>query len=450
MSHPDTYQQTLDYLYSYVDFSMTRGHRYAAEQFDLGRMRELVSQLGSPEKGYPVIHIAGTKGKGSVAAMCQNALAAAGYRTGLYTSPHLHDYAERIQVDGASIPHQDLVDLVAEHKPVFESVPELTTFEITTALAFLYFQKRAVDVAVLEVGLGGRLDATNVVTPNVAVITSLSYDHTALLGDTLEQIAAEKAGIIKPGVPVVTSPQKKEALTVLERIAAERSAPLLRIGKDVHYESINSSLEGQTLRVWRAQKDGDPVELFIPLLGSHQVENAATAYAALKVFSDAGLPISQAAIREGFRRTSWPGRFEILQRLPPLVIDCAHNRDSAQKVRGALEQYFPGKKAVLVFGASEDKDIDGMFAELAPVTRQVIVTKSYHPRAADTERLVEAAQAHGLPVKAIPDVPIALEEALKIATNSSDEQLVLVTGSIFIAAGVREAWFARKSSQVAA
>jgi dihydrofolate synthase/folylpolyglutamate synthase len=448
MTNTDAYQQTLDYLYSYVDFSMTRGHRYSPDQFDLGRMRELMRQLGNPESHYPSIHIAGTKGKGSVAAMCESVLMAAGYKTGLYTSPHLHDYAERIQINGSPIPHDDLIRLVEENKPVFESIAELTTFEITTSLGFLYFQQQNVEAAVLEVGLGGRLDATNVVLPSVTVITSLSYDHTALLGNTLAEIAGEKAGIIKPGIPVVVSPQEQEAIEVIKRIAAERSAPLIQMGKDYLFEPGTHTLEEQRLKVWQLRKnqsDGKAAHLSIPLLGRHQVQNAATAYAALRTFSNAALPLSDQAIRDGFAKTNWPGRFEILQAQPPVVIDCAHNRDSAAKVRQTLQEYFPDRRSILVFGASEDKDIAGMFAELAPVTQRVIATKSFHPRAIDPEKLEEIARTYGLPVEIVPDVPEALEEALQALT---DDTLVLVTGSIFIAAGAREAWIARKSNRV--
>ncbi len=450
----DKYQETLDYLYSYVDFSLTKASRYSAEQFDLARMQALVERLQHPERTFPVIHIAGTKGKGSVAAMCQSVLTSEGYRTGLYTSPHLHDYAERIQIDGQWIPHEELIALVEEIKPVVESIPEITTFEITTALAFLYFSQKKVDVAVIEVGLGGRLDATNVVIPVVSVITSLSYDHMFLLGNTLAEITGEKCGIIKPAVPVVVSPQQDEALLVIEKIAAQRGAPITLVGRDYLYRDISRSLAGQTLQVWTPdeqpqldeylQSGGSlewrPNQLTIPLLGYHQVTNAATAYATLQVFAEKALPISDAAIRQGFAKTYWPGRFEVLRQDPPVVIDCAHNRDSARKLRLALDDYFPGQPVILVFGASEDKDIHGMFVELMPRICEVIATQSYHPRAIEPEKLVEIAHQFGRPARIVPDVADALNEALSIAAG---EKPVLATGSIFIAAGAREAWLAR-------
>lgn len=450
----DSYQETLDYLYSFVDFSLTKATRYSAEQFDLARMQALVEQLQHPERTYAIIHIAGTKGKGSVAAMCQSVLTSEGYRTGLYTSPHLHDYAERIQIDGHSIPHEELVALVEEIKPVLETIPQITTFEITTALAFLYFSRQKVDVAVIEVGLGGRLDATNVVIPVVSVITSLSYDHMFLLGNTLAEIAGEKCGIIKPGVSVVVSPQQDEALLVIEKIAEQRGAPITLVGRDYLYRDISRSLSGQTMQVWvpgeQPQVDeylqsGDMLEwepnrLTIPLLGYHQITNAATAYAALQVFAKKALQISDAAIRQGFANTNWPGRFEVLRQVPPVVIDCAHNRDSARKLRLALDDYFPGQPVIMVFGASEDKDIHGMFVELMPRICEVIATRSYHPRAIEPEKLVEIAHQFGRPARIVPDVADALNEALSIAAG---EKPVLATGSIFIAAGAREAWLAQ-------
>jgi dihydrofolate synthase/folylpolyglutamate synthase len=436
----DQYQKTLDYLYSFVDFSMTRGMRYSPEQFDLGRMRAFVQALGNPEQAYPSIHVAGTKGKGSVSSMCTAALMACGYRVGLYTSPHLHDYAERIQIDQHPIPHEDLISLVEEVRPVIESVPKLTTFEITTALAFLYFQRQKVQAAVIEVGLGGRLDATNVVSPNVTVITSLSLDHTQILGDTLAEIAGEKAGIIKPSVPLILAPQKEEARQVIERIAAERSAPLIQVGKDYHFAPLEHSLERQSLRVWMDNDNRRGEKLQIPLLGGHQVENAATAYVALRIFSQRALPLTDGMIQQGFASTFWPGRFEVLQRHPPVVVDSAHNRDSALRLKQALDDYFPGIPIVMVFGASEDKDITGMFAELSPRVQEVVATKSFHPRAIEPEHVVEIASRFGKPARIVADIPDAVEQALQLAGES---QMVLVTGSIFVVAATRESWMAR-------
>ena len=452
MSDVETaYQQTLEYLYSYVDFSMQRNFRYDPSQFDLGRMRGLAEKLGNPQTCYPIIHIAGTKGKGSVSAMCASVLQVAGYRVGLYTSPHMDDYVERIQVNGMPIPHADLVKLVNEYRPVLESIPRITTFEITTALAFQYFVLQGVTAAVIEVGLGGRLDATNICLPKVTVITSLSYDHMGLLGNTLAAIAGEKAGIIKTGIPVILSPQEAEARQAVERVANDHEAPLYKIGEDYLFAPISHSLDGQSFLVWPASdqpyidayiesagnSDWEPTRLTIPLLGFHQVENATTAYAALQVARSRGFVISEYHIKEGFRKVYWPGRFEVLRREPPVVIDSAHNRDSARKLRLALDDYFPGLPIILVYGASEDKDIQGMLTELLPRVYQVIVVKSFHPRAADPEVLMNMVHQFGKKVTIIEDVADALDEAINQAGR---EAVVLVAGSIFVAAGARIAW----------
>lgn len=455
MDIEENYQAALDYLYSFVDYSLSKSFRYSPVKFELTHIESLVKALGNPQNRYPIIHVAGTKGKGSIAAMCASVLKAAGYKVGLYTSPHLHDYAERIQVNGQPIPHQDLVDLLDEIKPIIATIPELTTFEITTALGFLYFARQQVDAAVFEVGLGGRLDATNIVMPVVSVITSISYDHTYLLGNSLTEIATEKAGIIKPNVPVVVAPQEEEARLTIEKIAKKRSAPLVQVGKDYHYSMLEHNLNGQSLLVWRAAdqaiidqfveatdaENKRPEKIWIPVLGYHQVENAATAYAALQTFQMNSLSISDEAIRKGFAETNWPGRFEVLQREPPVAIDCAHNRDSARKLRLALDDYFPGKPIVMIFGASEDKDLHGMFTELIPRVHQVIATKSFHPRAMEPELIIEMAHQFGKPAKVVANVGEALAEAQKIAGN---DMMVLVTGSIFVAAVAREAWFAQK------
>jgi dihydrofolate synthase / folylpolyglutamate synthase len=442
------YQEALDYIYSFIDYSLKRTFRYSPENFNLARMEKLAVSLGNPHQQYPVIHIAGTKGKGSVAAMCASALHAAGYRVGLYTSPHLQDFVERIQVNGEPISHADVVALVDEMKPHIASIPELTTFEITTALALLYFARRQATAAVLEVGLGGRLDATNIVKPKVTVITSISYDHTYVLGDTLAEIAGEKAGIIKRGVPVVLAPQEEEARQVVARIAAEKEAPLIQVGQDYHFAPQSHSLDGQTFSVWsQAMQSGaievgqeqgqQPAILTIPLLGHHQVVNAVTAYAALQTARRVGVEIDEDAIRRGFAGVIWPGRFEILRRDPPVVLDSAHNRDSAQKLRQTIDDYFPGYPVIMVFGASEDKDIKGMYAELLPRVESVIATQSIHPRAMDPAQLVELAHQFGRPARAIPRIEDAMREALRIGQNG---YLLLVTGSLFIVAGAHHAW----------
>jgi dihydrofolate synthase/folylpolyglutamate synthase len=434
----EAYQDALDYLYSFVDFSMQKAVTYSPDRFKLERMQALVASLGNPQDKYPVIHVAGTKGKGSVCIMCTSALMQAGYKVGLYTSPHLDDYAERIQINNEFISHDELAKIVDDIKLNVAAIPDLTTFEITTALAFLYFARQNVDVGVIEVGLGGRLDATNVVQPKVSVITSLSYDHTLLLGDTLTQIAAEKAGIIKAGVPVVDSPQTEEARIVIERVAKEHGSPLIQVGRDWLFEQVSHSLEGQTLRVWSPRVNPNTSTTFsIPLLGAHQVANAATAYVTLQEAHKQGINTDVKSIQAGFARAFWPGRFEIVQHNPPVILDCAHNRDSAAKLCTTLEEYYPHKSVVLIFGASEDKDIEGMLEELMPKVTDLITVRSFHPRAIDPDKLVEMAQKYRRPMYCVEHIPDAIDKALQ---SLDQDELVLITGSIFVVAEARKYW----------
>ena len=475
MDTEKAYNLALDYLYSYVDYSLKHASELAKAEFNLDRMRDLMDELGNPEAQYPIIHVAGTKGKGSVSALCASALQAAGYKTGLYTSPHLQDYAERIQVNGQPISHADLVALVDEIKPAVSRVPYLTTFEITTALGFLYFARQGCDAAVIEVGLGGRLDATNIVTPRVSVITSLSLDHTLVLGDTLDKIAGEKAGIIKPGVPVVSSPQKDEALDVLKKVSDENDSTFVQVGKDVDFKLISNSIDGQTLQVSvlgllsgapealrpvrasardgecsRSAKPKHPsttdfaaaqssaqggLTLTIPLLGEHQVENAATAYAALKA---SGIGLTEEAIQKGFESAKWRGRFEIARREPPVIFESAHNRDSFARMYKTLETYFPGQQVYLILGASEDKHLDGMIAEMKPKIKKLIATRCDHPRAMEPEKIHELAQQAGVESEAVEPVEAALRRGLEL--SEKDGSILLSAGSIFSTAAVMAAW----------
>jgi dihydrofolate synthase / folylpolyglutamate synthase len=394
--------------------------------------------LDNPEKKYPSLHVAGTKGKGSTSALMASALTAAGYKTGLYSSPHLQDFVERIQIDGRPVSHAQLVELVEEVKPHVAAVPKLTTFEITTALGFLHFAQQNVEAAVIEVGLGGRLDATNVVTPRVSVITSLSYDHMAVLGNTLTLIASEKAGIIKPGIPVVSSSQMEEARVVLERVAKEHHAPLTLVGREVLFTAGEHSLDGQTFSISRkqeAENNQESVILRVPLLGQHQLVNAVTAYAALKA---SGLDVSEAAIRKGFAEVSWPCRFEIVRRESPVILDSAHNQDSFEKLAQTLEDYFPGRAVLLIFGSSEDKDVAGMLRALKGRLKLVLATKAVHPRAIEPEKIVETASRLGVRAEAVAPVESALARALELAAGSGE--IILSAGSMFVTAEVKTAW----------
>ena len=433
MNTETAYNLALDYLYSFVDYSLKHASELAKADFSLDRMFALMDALGEPQNAYPIIHVAGTKGKGSTSALCASALQAAGYKVGLYTSPHLADYCERIQIDASPLAHGQLVALVDEVRPAVARVPKLTTFEITTAIGFLAFARAGVDAAVVEVGLGGRLDATNVATPRVSVITSLSMDHTAVLGSTLAKIAGEKAGIIKEGIPVVSSPQKAEALDVLERVARERSASLTLVGRDVKFAFVSSSLDGQHFIIHNSEFRIMNYE--IPLLGQHQMINAATAYAALQA---SGLAVSDESIQKGFSQVKWPARFEVARREPPVIFDSAHNDDSFARLRETLETYFPGRQVYLIFGASEDKNIPGMFREMKPKIRKLIATRADHPRALEVEKILGLADQAQVKNEAAVPVSAALARALEL--SAKDGSIVLSAGSMFVTAEVMAAW----------
>ena len=438
-----SYQHALDYIYSFVDFSRTRQENLAPENFDLGRVHELMALLGDPHKAYPSIHVAGSKGKGSVSAFCASVLYAAGYRVGLYTSPHMQEFTERIQVNQQQISADELTALVEDIKPAVAAVARITTFEIITGLAFMHFARQKVDIAVFEVGLGGRLDATNVITPLVSVITSLSLEHTSILGSTLAEIAGEKAGIIKENIPVIVAPQTQEAIDVIQAIAAQKISALIRVGNDYQFAALSHSLEGQSFKIW-SDDDKHAIALEIVLLGGHQIENATVAYAALQALGEHGFEITLEANQHGFANTRWPGRFEILNRDPLLVVDSAHNQASCQKLRQAVDEYFPDIPIVLVFGCSEDKDAAGMLAELALRADHIIATRSTHPRAMSPELIVELAEPLGRPTTLAPLIEEAIDAALGLVEPGG---LILITGSVFVAGAGRAAWEVRQSAQ---
>ncbi len=428
------YQQALDYIYSYIDYEKVPRLRYNSANYDLRRMGELLARSGNPHLKARSVHIAGTNGKGSIAAMVASVLGASGYTTGLYTSPHLNSLNERIRVDGEPISDEELVALVERLKPEVEAVDQkatygrLTTFEFLTALAFVYFEQKGVDFQVLEVGMGGRLDATNVIDPEVCVITSISFDHMDVLGDTLAEIAAEKAGIIKPGSIVVASPQPDEAAGVIKETCRGCGAQLIMVGSDVTWQGLGFDLDRQLLRV---QGRKGSYELSIPLLGQHQLDNAATAVAALEVLADSGFNISKESSTNGLARVSWPGRLQILSHHPLVVVDGAHNIDSARRLKQSIEQYFDFDHAILVMGASYDKDIASIVKELFSPFDKVIVTRSRHPRAMALAPLVAEFARHGVKAQAVEDVPSALSQAL---AQAGDKDLLCVTGSLFVVA----------------
>jgi dihydrofolate synthase/folylpolyglutamate synthase len=425
------YQQAIDYINSYTDYEKI-GMPHDPAFYDLRRVDELLADLGNPHRKAGSVHITGTNGKGSVAAMVASALTASGYTTGLYTSPHFHTWRERIKVDAELISEEELAQMVASLKPQVEAVNEratygkLTTFEFLTVLAFAYFGQRGVKFQVLEVGLGGKFDATSVITPLVCIITPISFDHMDVLGDTLAEIAAEKCGIIKPGSTVVVSPQPDEAARVIRETCRGCGAQLITVGSDVTWQGLGFDLDRQLLRV---EGRRGSYELSIPLLGQHQLDNAATAVAALEVLVDKGFSISREGIIDGLRQVSWPGRFQILSRHPLLIVDGGHNIGAARRLKQSIEQYFDFDRAILVIGTSFDKDIASIVSELFPLFDKVIVTRSRHPRAMPPAPLAAEFARHGVKAQLAEDVPSALSRALALA---GDKDLVCVAGSLFV------------------
>lgn len=421
-----------------------------AARLGLRRTEALLERLGRPQERYGIVHVAGSKGKGSVCAILDAILVAAGYRTGRYTSPHLHAFRERIAVDGRPIEEQVFAALTRRAVEAAEAsereepaLGEVTAFELTTAMALDAFAAAGCKLAIVEVGLGGTLDATNVVTPLVSVITALDFEHTAVLGNTLPAIAAQKAGIIKPGRPVAVSPQPSEALAVIEAVAREHDSRLLVGGRECTWRGTWSGFDA--FGPW-----GPLRGLRLGLAGAHQVENACTALAAAWLLGEAGTPIPEPALREGLARASWPGRFERVTHPTgvAVVLDGAHTPASAAALAATLAAEeagatppgghpgYPARRAVLVLGTMADKDPAAVARALAPVVARVVATAARTPRAAPPERTAAGAEAAGLPVEVVPGVAAALTRAVALAVA---EGLVVVTGSLAVVAEAREA-----------
>jgi len=429
------YRQAEEYLNSFVNYEKIPGVSYAQAGYSLTHVEELLSRMGNPELAARTVHIAGTKGKGSIAAMIAHVLSASGYKTGLYTSPHLLDLRERVKVDGVPISEADFAATMTEIKPFVESMKQdprfrqLTYFEALSVLAFAYFRNKQVDFQVLEVGLGGRLDATNVVPgPAVCIITSISLDHTQILGNTLGEIAREKAGIIKPGCWVVISPQPEQAAFVISDTCREKEAKPVWVGTDITWHKIGGDLNHQSLVI--NGRTGE-YQVSIPLLGDFQLENAATAVAALEILSSDGFAISPADIAQGLAQVKWPGRFQILRQHPTIVVDGAHNVASMKRLVNNIKAYFPDKRIWLVFGTSVDKDIPGIVNELLPLSPQVILTKASHARAAPLPTLAAEFTERGIRPETEETVPEAISRALSLASRTD---AICVTGSLFVVA----------------
>jgi len=403
----------------------------------------LLKPLGDPYKSFKSIHVTGTNGKGSTSAMIASILRAAGYKVGLFTSPHLIEFTERIVVDGEQIPRADVVRLIDLLKPIVEELNAGPSpvhplfFDIVTAMAFKYFEEVGVDFAVLEVGMGGRLDATNVIQPLVSVITNVSLEHTEVLGNTILEIAREKGGIIKPGGVLVTAIQDDEVYTLFKEICGKLGSRIFRVGNDITFRKGRSGIEGQSLRIKGLRESYD---LFTPLLGGHQLLNASAAVGAVEALSFSGVDVPAKAIALGLREVRWPGRLEVMQRKPLVVLDSAKDAEAMRALKEAVKG-FSHRGLIAVVSISSDKNIPLMIGYLAEVAdRFIVTTHSVMGRAARPSVIVDEVAGHGKPYEVVAGVDEAVDRALSLA---GEDDMVLVTGSVFLVGEARRHWLGK-------
>lgn len=431
-----SYREAMQYIDSFIDYEKKEDFPYNERFLNLERMEYLLSLIGAPHRDFPVIHIAGTKGKGSTAAIITSILAANGSKIGLYTSPHLITPRERIRIGDRLISEEEFTRYLSQIRYKLEKSSQqftFTFFEIYTALAFLYFSRHRVDLAVLETGLGGRLDATNVVSPLVAVITQISLDHTRELGDDLTSIAAEKSGIIKEGSLVLTSPQDETALKVLEQVAREKKVRLYKVGEDIRFRRKKSGSLAQTF--WLKTTRRTYPDLHLSLAGTHQLINAATAVGAIDLLQEKGILVPSEIVVEALKKVKWPARIHMLSREPMFIVDCAHNGASAQALANYLQEKFPQKRIILILGILKNKDVQGIARPLCSLADKVILTRVNSPRALAPEKIgeviLEFCKNKNILIKR------EVESAVLHAQNLAyPEDLICVTGSVHLAGEV--------------
>ncbi|MDQ7093852.1 folylpolyglutamate synthase/dihydrofolate synthase family protein [Desulfosporosinus sp. PR] len=434
MELEQNYQASLDYLVNLTTFGMN---------FGLGRIQELLKRLGNPEKNLRVVHVGGTNGKGSTTVMIARILREAGYKVGVFTSPHLHDYRERMTINGQMIPKETVIRLISYVRPHLEEMvaqgfEHPTEFEVSTALALLYFAREDVDYALIEVGLGGAIDSTNVVTPLISVITNVAMDHMDYLGPDVVSIAKVKAGIIKPQSIAVTAAQDPEVIQVLRDKAQEVGVPLWLVGEDVSWESKWSGELEQEFDL--VGLHSTYYKLRLHLIGLHQLRNAATAVTVCELLqSKYEVAIPREAIYAGLRNVEWPGRLELLSLKPKVLLDGAHNVDGAQALSAALSLY-ERERLILCLGMLADKEREKVVDMLVPLADEIVITRPNSPRAGDWRALGTLAEQHGKPVHCIEDPKEAVIYAL---TRVGEKDLLCVTGSIYMLADARQALIAK-------
>jgi dihydrofolate synthase/folylpolyglutamate synthase len=426
------YQDVTHYLYS---LNILGG------KLGLERVKKLLELLGNPQENFKSILVGGTNGKGSTVAMISSILQEAGYRIGTFTKPHLSSFTERIVVNGKKISEDDVIRIVEKIKITIERMKKdpnfehPTFFEIVVAITLLYFKEQKVDFAVLEVGMGGRLDATNTVNPLVSIITNVSLEHTKILGDTVLKIAKEKAGIIKQDGILVTATSDEEVFSLFKEICKEKNSRIFRIEEN-NFEKISSDINGQEFKLKGLDKNYD---LYIPLLGNHQLMNVATAIEAIESLKFHNIRIPKKAIKEGLKNVKWPGRLEIIQKNPLVVLDCAKDPFAMKNLKEAVLENFNHEKLILVISISNDKDYRSMMDYIVPISDLVILTKhKVMNRGIDPKILAEDVKKHSKDFIIVEDVKDAVKKSLSLSKNND---MILVTGSLFTVGEAREIWF---------
>lgn len=445
-----SFASAVKYLHDRTDIERIRADRVSQDMFKLDRMRELLKILGDPHLAFRSVHVAGTKGKGSTCEMIATCLEACGYTVGLYTSPHLTDVRERIRISRRSIGPSDFARLAARAADAAAGLSkdsgEPTFFELVTAMAFLHFADEAVDIAVIECGLGGRLDSTNVITPLVSIVTSISLDHTQILGDSVEKIAKEKAGIFKPGVPALTCAQRPGVIEVLREVAAGVSAPLQVVGEDIDFSyrfeqpapgGASGSTSGPIVRATLTSPRHTFEHIAVPLKGEHQAANCGLALAAIDRLAERGFKTPASVVTQGMAQVTCPGRLELVWDAPKVVLDAAHNADSMKCLMKALGAHFAYDSLVVIFGCAADKDIAGMLAQLDLGADKVIFTRARdNKRAADPRELHKRFSELTGKMSQVAD---GFDAALNIARRAvTREDLICVTGSFYLVGEARK------------